>query len=169
MTVENTGFDNEKYLKDQSKSILDRAAQFGNKLYLEFGGKLVYDYHASRQYNRLSARLLGSRLFDVYICNDSALAAVHRIYLAVGGLRPTLETSDNASVLSFSDGCRVYHPSDPLEHAGSHQAGLYTYGTFKGFTRKKGHYHSYAQKRPASYNHTFRHSSFSYDRRFHVR
>jgi uncharacterized protein (UPF0371 family) len=42
------GFDNEKYLKEQSNSILDRAAQFGNKLYLEFGGKLVYDYHASR-------------------------------------------------------------------------------------------------------------------------
>jgi len=42
------GFDNEKYLKEQSKSILDRAAQFGDKLYLEFGGKLVHDYHASR-------------------------------------------------------------------------------------------------------------------------
>jgi len=48
MTKQNFGFDNEKYLKEQSKSILDRAAQFGNKLYLEFGGKLVYDYHASR-------------------------------------------------------------------------------------------------------------------------
>jgi len=48
MTIDKIGFDNEKYLKEQSKSILDRAAQFGNKLYLEFGGKLVYDYHASR-------------------------------------------------------------------------------------------------------------------------
>ena len=48
MTSDKIGFDNEKYLKEQSKSILDRAAQFGNKLYLEFGGKLIYDYHASR-------------------------------------------------------------------------------------------------------------------------
>lgn len=44
----NTGFDNEKYLKMQSEHIRDRIAQFGNKLYLEFGGKLFDDYHASR-------------------------------------------------------------------------------------------------------------------------
>jgi uncharacterized protein (UPF0371 family) len=42
------GFDNEKYLKEQSQSILERAQQFGDKLYLEFGGKILYDYHASR-------------------------------------------------------------------------------------------------------------------------
>ena len=48
MTIDKIGFDNEKYLKEQSKSILDRATLFGNKLYLEFGGKLIYDYHASR-------------------------------------------------------------------------------------------------------------------------
>lgn len=43
-----TGFDNEKYLKMQSEHIRERIAQFGNKLYLEFGGKLFDDYHASR-------------------------------------------------------------------------------------------------------------------------
>lgn len=48
MIANEIGFDNEKYLKEQSKYILDRAAQFGNKLYLEFGGKLVFDHHASR-------------------------------------------------------------------------------------------------------------------------
>lgn len=42
------GFDNEKYLKIQSEHIKDRIAQFGDKLYLEFGGKLFDDYHASR-------------------------------------------------------------------------------------------------------------------------
>ena len=42
------GFDNEKYLQEQSAAILDRARRFGNKLYLEFGGKLLFDYHASR-------------------------------------------------------------------------------------------------------------------------
>ncbi len=43
-----TGFDNEKYLKIQSEHIRERIAQFGDKLYLEFGGKLFDDYHASR-------------------------------------------------------------------------------------------------------------------------
>ena len=42
------GFDNDKYLKMQSEHIKERIAQFGNKLYLEFGGKLFDDYHASR-------------------------------------------------------------------------------------------------------------------------
>ena len=43
-----TGFDNEKYLKIQSEHIKERISQFGDKLYLEFGGKLFDDYHASR-------------------------------------------------------------------------------------------------------------------------
>ena len=43
-----TGFDNEKYLIEQTASILERVERFNNKLYLEFGGKLLYDYHASR-------------------------------------------------------------------------------------------------------------------------
>ncbi|MDO4519460.1 MAG: DUF1846 domain-containing protein [Eubacteriales bacterium] len=42
------GFDNDKYLKMQSEHIKERIGQFGNKLYLEFGGKLFDDYHASR-------------------------------------------------------------------------------------------------------------------------
>ena len=42
------GFDNKKYLKEQTKAILEIVAKFKNKLYLEFGGKLIFDYHASR-------------------------------------------------------------------------------------------------------------------------
>ena len=42
------GFDNQKYLVTQSQQIKNRIAQFGGKLYLEFGGKLFDDYHASR-------------------------------------------------------------------------------------------------------------------------
>ena len=42
------GFDSEKYKKLQSQNIRDRINQFGGKLYLEFGGKLFDDYHASR-------------------------------------------------------------------------------------------------------------------------
>ncbi|MGD2295205.1 MAG: DUF1846 domain-containing protein [Candidatus Aminicenantes bacterium] len=43
-----TGFDNEKYLEEQSAAILERMAKYDNKLYLEFGGKLLFDYHAAR-------------------------------------------------------------------------------------------------------------------------
>jgi len=42
------GFDNEHYLKQQTTAILKRVKKFNNKLYLEFGGKLLFDYHASR-------------------------------------------------------------------------------------------------------------------------
>jgi uncharacterized protein (UPF0371 family) len=42
------GFDNARYLAEQTASIHERVARFGDKLYLEFGGKLLYDYHAAR-------------------------------------------------------------------------------------------------------------------------
>ncbi|MBO4534872.1 MAG: DUF1846 family protein, partial [Clostridia bacterium] len=42
------GFDNNKYIEMQSEKIRERIAQFGGKLYMEFGGKLFDDYHASR-------------------------------------------------------------------------------------------------------------------------
>lgn len=42
------GFDRERYLKEQKAAILERVERFNNKLYLEFGGKLLFDYHAAR-------------------------------------------------------------------------------------------------------------------------
>jgi len=42
------GFDNEKYLQEQHEKILERVHKFDNKLYLEFGGKIMFDYHAAR-------------------------------------------------------------------------------------------------------------------------
>jgi len=42
------GFDNKKYLREQTSAIIERVKKFNNKLYLEFGGKLLFDYHASR-------------------------------------------------------------------------------------------------------------------------
>jgi len=42
------GFDNEKYLNEQGQAILERVQRFDNRLYLEFGGKLLFDYHAAR-------------------------------------------------------------------------------------------------------------------------
>ena len=46
--IKNYDFDNEKYLKEQTSAILERVKKFDDKLYLEFGGKLLFDYHASR-------------------------------------------------------------------------------------------------------------------------
>ncbi|MHC5033808.1 MAG: DUF1846 domain-containing protein [Planctomycetota bacterium] len=45
---EAVGFDNEQYLHEQTGAILERVERFGNRLYLEFGGKLLFDYHAAR-------------------------------------------------------------------------------------------------------------------------
>ena len=46
--MKKTPFDNDKYLTIQRKNILERIKKFGDKLYLEFGGKLFDDLHASR-------------------------------------------------------------------------------------------------------------------------
>jgi len=46
--VKRAGFDNEKYLTEQTEAILERLKKFDNKLYLEFGGKILFDYHAAR-------------------------------------------------------------------------------------------------------------------------
>ncbi|HNW76253.1 MAG TPA: DUF1846 domain-containing protein [Bacteroidales bacterium] len=46
--IQSIGFNNEKYLEEQSKEILDRVRRFNDKLYLEFGGKILFDYHAAR-------------------------------------------------------------------------------------------------------------------------
>jgi uncharacterized protein (UPF0371 family) len=43
-----TGFDNDRYLKEQTEAILRRVEKFDHKLYLEFGGKLLWDFHAAR-------------------------------------------------------------------------------------------------------------------------
>ncbi len=45
---EKIGFDNEKYIKEQTSAILERVKDSNSKLYLEFGGKLLFDYHAAR-------------------------------------------------------------------------------------------------------------------------
>ena len=48
MTVTDIAFDVDKYLELQSREILNRVEKFNNKLYLEFGGKILFDYHAAR-------------------------------------------------------------------------------------------------------------------------
>ena len=46
--MNHVGFDNERYLREQTAAILERVKGLGSKLYLEFGGKLFFDYHAAR-------------------------------------------------------------------------------------------------------------------------
>jgi uncharacterized protein (UPF0371 family) len=46
--VTRVGFDDERYLEEQTRAILERVGRFGRKLYLEFGGKLLFDHHAAR-------------------------------------------------------------------------------------------------------------------------
>ncbi|MBI4978959.1 MAG: DUF1846 domain-containing protein [Spirochaetes bacterium] len=46
--MKTTGFDNDRYLAEQTAAIFERVKQFDGKLYLEFGGKILFDYHASR-------------------------------------------------------------------------------------------------------------------------
>lgn len=48
ITTTAIGFDNDKYLHEQSEAILERVSRFNDKLYLEMGGKILYDYHAAR-------------------------------------------------------------------------------------------------------------------------
>jgi uncharacterized protein (UPF0371 family) len=48
MKTDGVAFDNQKYLEEQTRAILERIGHFDNKLYLEFGGKLVSDHHAAR-------------------------------------------------------------------------------------------------------------------------
>jgi uncharacterized protein (UPF0371 family) len=48
MVEHEPSFDNDKYISEQTAAILERVRRFDNKLYLEFGGKLLYDYHAAR-------------------------------------------------------------------------------------------------------------------------
>ena len=45
---EHYGFDNDRYVEEQSAEILKRVERYNDRLYLEFGGKLLFDYHAVR-------------------------------------------------------------------------------------------------------------------------
>ena len=68
-------FDNERYLKEQAAEIRKRIKESGNKLYLEFGGKLLLDYHAARvlpgydpnikiRLSDISGNIIAERIFN---------------------------------------------------------------------------------------------------------
>lgn len=81
-----TGFNNQKYLKKQTAAILERIKKFDNKLYLEFGGKLCFDYHASRvlpgydPQNKIKLLQLLKDKADILICVFAEDIEKGRIY-----------------------------------------------------------------------------------------
>ena len=70
------GFDNDKYLQMQSEHIRERIAQFDNKLYLEFGGKLFDDYHASRVLPGFQPPGLSVNACSVFISTSSVWLSI---------------------------------------------------------------------------------------------
>jgi len=62
------GFDNERYLREQKAAIWERVERFNNKLYLEFGGKLLFDYHAARVLPGYDPNVKMRLLADLLLC-----------------------------------------------------------------------------------------------------
>ena len=101
------GFDREKYVRLQSQHIAERRAQFGGKLYLEFGGKLIDDMHASR--------VLPGFTPDNKVAMLSELADDVEIIVAVNAkdvqrrkVRADLGTTDEDEVLRHIDEFREH-------------------------------------------------------------
>ena len=96
------GFGNEKYIELQAANIRKRIAQFGGKLYLEFGGKLFDDYHASRALPGFEPdakfRMLGSLVDDVEI-----VIAINANHIEQGKMRGDLGIPYDEDVLRLID------------------------------------------------------------------
>ena len=105
--MDRIGFDNEQYLKMQSEHIKERIAKFGGKLYLEFGGKLFDDYHASRVLPGFQPdskiRMLGELKADVEI-----VIAIHAGDIEKNKVRGDLGITYDMDVLRLIDAFRGY-------------------------------------------------------------
>ena len=99
------GFDNQKYIEMQSQRILERIAQFGDKLYLEFGGKLFDDYHASRV---LPGFLPDTKVNMLTQLKDSAeiIIAIHAGDIERNKIRNDLDIAYDREVLRLIDAFR---------------------------------------------------------------
>ena len=101
------GFDNDLYLKTQKEQIIKRIAQFDNKLYLEFGGKLFDDYHASRVLPGFEidskAKLLQnfSDIAEIVFCINASSIAQNKI-------RADFGITYDQDLLRTIDTCRGY-------------------------------------------------------------
>ena len=96
------GFDNDKYISMQAEHIKERIAQFGGKLYLEFGGKLFDDYHASRVLPGFAPdskiRMLSSMRDDVEI-----VIAINANHIEKSKVRGDLGITYDEDVLRLMD------------------------------------------------------------------
>lgn len=105
--IRKIGFDNEKYLYEQSKAILEKINFFNGKLYLEFGGKLLYDYHAARvlpgyDYNIKIKLLQGLKdKIDIILC-------IYAGDIAKGRIRGDFGITYDADALKLFDSLREY-------------------------------------------------------------
>ena len=99
------GFDNDKYVSMQSEKIRERIAQFGDKLYLEFGGKLFDDYHASRV---LPGFLPDSKINMLQTLRDDEeiILAIHAGDIERNKVRNDLDIAYDAEVLRLIDAFR---------------------------------------------------------------
>ncbi len=100
-----TGFDNAKYVRMQSEKIRDRIAQCGDKLYLEFGGKLFDDYHASRV---LPGFLPDTKVNMLHELSDTAeiVLAIHAGDIEHNKVRNDLDIAYDNEVLRLIDAFR---------------------------------------------------------------
>jgi uncharacterized protein (UPF0371 family) len=99
------GFDNDKYLSMQSQKILERISKFGDKLYLEFGGKLFDDYHAARV---LPGFAPDSKIRMLEKLRDSAeiIIAIHAGDIEHNKVRNDLDIAYDREVLRLTDAFR---------------------------------------------------------------
>ncbi len=110
-----TGFDNKKYLEEQSRAILERINRFKGKLYLEFGGKLLYDHHAARVLPgyepNIKVKLLSQLKdkIDIILC-------IYAGDIEKGRIRGDFGITYDVDALKLIDGLRENvqsRPSDP--------------------------------------------------------
>lgn len=101
-----TGFDNEKYLKMQSAHIKERISKFGGKLYLEFGGKLFDDFHASRV---LPGFKPDSKINMLLQLKEQAeiIIAINSIHIEKSKVRSDLDITYNLDTLRLIDAFRA--------------------------------------------------------------
>ena len=99
------GFDNEKYVQMQSEKIRERISRFGDKLYLEFGGKLFDDYHAARV---LPGFLPDSKINMLQTLKDDAeiILAIYAGDIEHNKVRNDLDISYDAEILRLIDAFR---------------------------------------------------------------
>ncbi len=96
------GFDNDNYLRIQSEHIKQRIAQFGDKLYLEFGGKLFDDYHASRVLPGFQPDSKLRMLMQLSDCAEIVIA-ISAVDIEKNKVRSDLGITYDADVLRLRD------------------------------------------------------------------